>query len=110
MKLFKTAARKAGKRYNITDEDLIRVDQRGYSPPNRSWNDQIDKINIQVRGEPRSGSMYDYTISLSVEEVLKFVEMAIDKSCTNKYERALGSGAISVIRELLSLKDDESAE
>lgn len=107
MHLSKTAARKAGKVYNIADEELLHIDSRGYDPPNCDWNDKVDRIEVEVRGQPQSGSKYDYTISFSGDEIIHFIKMAVEASSSNLSEKSLGLGAITLIEQLIKSTEDE---
>lgn len=101
MHLSKTAARKAGRKNELADVNLLELDNRGYDPPNCRWTDQVDKLEIEVRGEPQTGSKYDYEISFSVKEVIRFLEMAVEERASNSSEKALGMGALTVIDRLI---------
>lgn len=101
MHLSKTAARKTGKTYKLADVNLLELDNRGYDPPNFGWTDQVDKLEIEVRGEPQTGSKYDYEISFSFKEVIRFLEIAVEERASNSYEKALGMGALTVIDKLI---------
>lgn len=101
MHLSKTAARKTGRTYELADVNLLELDNRRYDPPNCGWTGQVDNLEIEVRGEPQTGSKYDYEISFSAKEIIHFLEMAVEDRASNTYEEALGMGALTVINRLI---------
>jgi len=98
VQLSKKAAKIAVFNHNLAEKDMLdRQEGR-----NLSWDDRIDELKMIILGHPENNrSTYNYTIAFSNKEIIHFIKLAVEKAASDRPEKALGMGAITIIEELL---------
>lgn len=89
----------------LVNKNVSDIKPTRYSHP---WTTKSSSIICRAKGEDR-GSSYNYEIAITLEELLRFMELGVDACAKDKVERAMGMGAVASLRELLAPNDEEES-
>ena len=99
MKMTCTAISRKGDTHPLISKELTRP----------SWSTERKEIVFQSRGSFRAVS-YNYEITFTGTECLRFVEVAVQTTAQDRVFRAVGMGAMTSLRELLDGQPPETKE
>lgn len=83
----------------MASNDIVQRDRFSGTP---QWTAESKEMTIECRGDAPTGpTKYDYRVSLTTAEILHLVHLAVKNTCDDNASRAVGAGAVGVLRELL---------
>jgi len=99
MKMTCTAISRKGDTHPLISKELTRP----------SWSTERKEIVFQSRGSFRAVS-YNYEITFAAAEFLGLVEVAVKTTAQDGVSRAVGMGAVTILRELLDGQPRETKD
>lgn len=99
MKMTSTATSRKAETYTLISKEITRAE----------WCSERKEIVFQSHGYFRRVS-YNYEITFTGTEFLRFVEVAVQTTAQDRVSRAVGMGAMTSLRELLDGQPPETKE
>lgn len=95
------AHRNHGK-FTMVSHDITKRDPY-FSSGKPNWDAVKGQVAVECRGHAPSGKgEYDYEVQLTASEIFYLLELALPSVTKDTASRAVGVGAISALRELLT--------